>query len=88
MRAFSPDMRKWTLWSFLYIIEPIEVADEDIISKATDWKRIFIIKPIYSGRLKKRILLKKTLTGSPDQQKNYCRNLFMWTFEDLLSCYC
>ena len=36
MRAFSPDVRKWTQISFLYITEPIEVADEVITSKVTD----------------------------------------------------
>ena len=35
--------------SYLYIIEHIEVADEFITSKNTDFTRFFIIIPRYTG---------------------------------------
>jgi len=46
-------------------IEHIEVADEFITSKNTDFTRFFIIEPRHTGRLKKQIWVEKTLSRSP-----------------------
>ena len=44
---------------YLYVIEHIEVADESITSKNTDFTRFLIIKPRHPGRLKKQIWVEK-----------------------------
>jgi len=79
------------IWSYLYIIEHIAVADEFITSKNPDLRRLFIIKPWHPGRLKitdqKSGLRKPQWEPWSHAQNAYYRNL-KWTFEDLLSCYC
>jgi len=57
-------------------VEHIEVADEFITSKNTDFTRFFIIKPRHLGRPKTRSVWKK-LSGSPGhmRQNAYYRNL-------------
>jgi len=71
---------------YLYIIEHIEVADEFIISKNTDFTRFFIIKPRHTSRLKSWSGWKKPSVGAlvacgkkpttvtwSDHLKIYCR---------------
>jgi len=52
------------MYSYLYIIEHIEVADDFIASKKPDLTYFFIIKPRHPGKTKRQIWVEKPAVGT------------------------